>query len=138
MRPILPILALAMLSGCASPLPAHDPGMAWVDLSTMTGRLVMADKLDGQRTDDGRYFQVTPGKHELQVRYDYEYRSGMALSMMSDDYSEITCFIRVSYDNFQAGQRYRLVARSIANSIDATLYDAQRQAVARDLDMHCI
>lgn len=62
---------------CASPLPPVDPKQAWVDLYTMTpGRVIMADRLDGKRLDDGRYFQVTPGKHELVVRFDYEIYAG--------------------------------------------------------------
>jgi hypothetical protein len=36
----------------------------------------MADRLDGKRLEDGRYFQVTPGKHELVVRFDFEVYSG--------------------------------------------------------------
>ncbi|KQQ53671.1 hypothetical protein ASF84_17835 [Pseudomonas sp. Leaf127] len=138
MRLTVSILALGLLAGCAGPLPNHDPGQAWVDLATPTGKMVMADKLDGQRTWDGRYFQVAPGKHELQVRFDYEYRSGTALGMFSDDFTEITCFIEVDYDHFQAGQRYRLEVRSLTNDIEARLYDAQRQVVAREGHIQCI
>lgn len=138
MRSIVPILALGILSGCAGPLPDHDAGQAWVDLNTTTGKLVMADKLDGQRTYDGRYFQVIPGRHKLQVRFDYEYRSGSALGMFSDNYAEITCFIEVSYDHFKAGERYRLEARTFANDIEARLFDAQRQVVAREGHIQCI
>lgn len=138
MRPILPLITVGILAGCAGPLPMHDPTMAWVDLTTTTGKLVMADKLDRQRTEDGRYFQVSPGRHELQVRFDYEYRAGMALGMFADDYTEITCFIRLSYDHFEAGERYRLEVRSLANDVDAWLYDAKRQEVARLSDMQCL
>ncbi|MBD8492147.1 hypothetical protein IFR09_16195 [Pseudomonas syringae] len=138
MRPTVSILAFGLLAGCAGPLPVHDPGLAWVDLYTPTGKMVMADKLDGERTWDGRYFQVAPGKHELQVRFDYEYRSGTALGMFSDDLTEITCFIEVDYDHFQAGQRYRLEVRSLTNDIEARLYDTQRQVVAREGHIQCI
>ena len=138
MRRILPVLTLGILSGCAGPLPTHDPAMAWVDLNNMTVWLVMADKLDGENTYDGRYFQVTPGSHQLVVRYDYEYRSGAAMGMFSDDYTDITCFIHVNYEHFQAGQRYRLQVRSLANAIEARLYDERRQEIARESDMHCI
>lgn len=137
MRLIPPCLILATLAGCASPLPAVDPNMAWIDMNTFTGRLVMADRLDGKNTEDGRYFQVTPGSHQLQVRYDYEYRSG-GMGIMSDDLKEITCYIEVQYDHFAAGQRYRLEVRSIANSVDAMLYDAQRKVVAEEGNTHCL
>ena len=40
-------LACLLLSACAStPLPVHNPAMAWVDLETQTGKLVMAERLD--------------------------------------------------------------------------------------------
>lgn len=130
-------IILGTLAGCASPLPAVDPNMAWVDMHTFTGRLVMSDKLDGENTPDGRYFQVTPGSHKLQVRYDYEYRSG-GIGIMSDDLRELTCFIDLQYDGFTAGQRYRFEVRSIANSVDAMLYDAQRNLVAEEEDVHCL
>jgi hypothetical protein len=130
-------IILATLAGCAAPLPAVDPAMAWIDMHTFTGRLVMSDKVDGVTTPDGRYFQVSPGSHKLQVRYDYEYRSG-GIGIMSDDLRELTCFIELDYDGFTAGQRYRLEVRSIANSVDAMLYDAQRKLVAEEDDVRCL
>ncbi len=137
----LPIaLVLATLAGCAGPLPAVNPDMAWVDMRTITGQLIMGDKLDGKNTYDGRYFQVTPGSHELQVRYDYEYRSG-GMGMIGDEYTEITCYVSVHYDHFAAGQRYVLEVRSLANSVDAWLYDAERKVVAEEEEeggVHCI
>ncbi|WP_445941169.1 PA0061/PA0062 family lipoprotein, partial [Pseudomonas cannabina] len=51
MRLITLITALT-LAGCAGPLPAVDPNMAWVDMRTLTGQLIMADKLDGENTYD--------------------------------------------------------------------------------------
>ncbi|MBD8185229.1 hypothetical protein IFU20_03465 [Pseudomonas viridiflava] len=137
MRVMTLILALTTLAGCAGPLPAVDPNMAWVDLRTITGKVVMADKLDGKNTYDGRYFQVTPGGHSLQVRYDYEYRYG-SMGLMGDDYTEITCFVEVDYAHFAAGQRYVLEVRSLTNDVDAWLYDAERKTVAQEGNVHCI
>ncbi|WP_259639785.1 hypothetical protein [Pseudomonas syringae group genomosp. 3] len=114
--------------------------MAWVDMRTLTGQLIMADKLDDENTYDGRYFQVTPGRHELQVRYDYEYRSG-GMGMIGDEYTEITCYVSVRYEHFAAGQRYMLEVRSLANSVDAWLYDEKRNVVAEEEEeggVHCI
>ena len=56
MRTFLLVLTACLLSACAStPLPSVDPKMAWVDLETQTGKLVMAERLDNQRLTDGRY-----------------------------------------------------------------------------------
>ena len=77
MRHFITLLLATLLAACANPpLPADNPQMAWVDLYTQFGRLVMADKLDGKRLNDGRYFQVTPGAHELGIRFDYDITYG--------------------------------------------------------------
>lgn len=131
MRVPLFVIALSLLAGCAGPLPAKDPQQAWVDLRTVTGKTLMADKLDGVRTEDGRYFQVTPGKHTLQVRYDYEYASG-GLGLSMDLYNELTCYVTVDYDHFEAGQRYELEVRHIANSVDAYLRNEQHKVLAEE------
>ena len=126
MRQPMMLIALTVLGGCASPLPPVDPKQAWVDLYTITpGRLLMADRLDGERLDDGRYFQVSPGKHELVVRFDYEMNSGG----FSLDPTDRTCYLSVRFDRFEAGQRYRLEARAPAMQPRVYLYDAQRQVL---------
>jgi len=137
MRLPLLIVALSAIAGCVTPMPPMDPQQAWIDMTTTTGKLVMADKLDGKRLDDGRFFQVTPGSHELQMRYDYELHVG-TFGMFNNDDAEITCFIKVKYDHFAPGQRYRLEARSIVNSVSARLYDAGHKVVAEENDVSCL
>src|SRR5690606_32834584 len=72
MRALLLLAALSLLGACASPLPAPDPQQAWIDFRTEPGELLMAEKLDGRRLDDGRYFQVSPGAHRLEASYRFE------------------------------------------------------------------
>ncbi|MBF8778689.1 PA0061/PA0062 family lipoprotein [Pseudomonas fulva] len=126
MRQLITLIGLAMLGACASPLPPADPGKAWVELHTIIpGRLLMADRLDGQRLPDGRFFQVPPGRHELVVRFDYEvYAGGFAT-----DPVDRTCYLTVRYDQFQAGQRYRLEARAPVMQPTLSLYDGQRKVL---------
>ena len=69
MRYLALLGGVLVLSACASPVPAPDPSQAWVDLRSNAGTLLMADRLDGQRLNDGRYFQVPAGAHELQARF---------------------------------------------------------------------
>ena len=129
MRQPMMLIALSALGACASPLPPVDPKQAWVDLYTMTpGRILMADRLDGQRLEDGRYFQVTPGKHELVVRFDYEIYGGGIMSQPRDR----TCYLTVRYDNFKAGERYRLEARAPVMEPQVLLYDASRKVVVNE------
>jgi hypothetical protein len=123
-------LSLALLGGCASPLPAHDPQMAWIDLYTAAGRTLMAERLDGQSVNDGRFYQVTPGRHELVVRFQYEIASGGGMGQMNDP-AELTCRVKVTYDDFAAGQRYRLELRPQLRSALALLTDSEGKLVAK-------
>lgn len=137
MRHLLIALALTLLAGCAGPLPAVDPQLAWVDMRTSSGTLIMADKVDGVTTYDGRYFQISPGSHRLQIRYDYEVRYG-GFSALTDDYTELTCYIELRYDHFAAGQRYLIEGRSLTNDVGAKLMDAQRNILAAEDNVSCI
>lgn len=137
MRQPMMLLALSALGACASPLPPVDNKQAWIDLYTTTpGKVLMAERLDGQRLTDGRYFQVTPGAHELMVRFDFESPGG---GLFTTDPIERTCYLKIKYDGFQAGQRYRLEARAPAMQPSAYLYDAQRKVLAEESnDIFCI
>lgn len=138
MRRLLLLLTASAISGCLSPLPAVDPQMAWVDMLTPTpgGKLMMAERLDNQRLRDGRFFQVTPGSHELRVRFDFEVFSG-GFGMMNDP-AERLCYLTIRYEHFEAGQRYTLEGRSLAFTPSARLYNAKREIVAEDREVNCI
>lgn len=134
MRRISIAAGLLVLAGCSSPLPAPDPGKAWVEPFAVAGELLMADKLDGKRWDDGRYFEVSPGAHELISRFQFEVNGGGGY--MSEP-TQVTCEIRLRYDSFAAGQHYRLEARSLMRSAQAFLYDEQRNELARGEVLRC-
>lgn len=137
MRLFFLLMMAGLLSACVSaPLPKHDPALAWVDLETQTGRLVMAERLDNQRLNDGRYFQVTPGNHELMVRFDYEvFLGGMGLF---SEPQERLCYLTLNYADFQPGQRYRLQARSLGFNAYARLYNAEGKVVAEERLVNCL
>ncbi|OOG86330.1 hypothetical protein B0E42_11125 [Pseudomonas sp. A25(2017)] len=140
MRLPLLLLVLVSMSSCAtSPLPQVDPNMAWIDFATPMpgGKMLMAESLDGQRLRDGRFFQVSPGSHELKVRFDFEVFSGGGLGMQAEP-QERLCYMLVRYDHFEAGQRYRLEARNLAFTPSARLYDAKRQIVAEERQINCV
>ena len=137
-RYLLP-LALTALSGCTtSPLPTVDPKMAWVDFAMPSpgGKVLMAERLDKQRLRDGRFFQVTPGSHELTVRFDFEVFGGG--QGMDTDPQERLCYMTVPYEHFEAGQRYRLEARSLAFTPSARLINRQGQIVANERQINCV
>jgi len=135
MRALLAVPVLLTLGACASPLPNPDPQQAWVELYATADTLLMADRLDGERWPDGRYFQVTPGKHELETRFQFEVRGG-TLGMQSEPL-RMTCEIRLRYDGFAPGQRYRVEARPLLMKAQAWLYDDQRNVLARGEVLRC-
>jgi hypothetical protein len=113
--------------------------MAWVDFSVPfpNDKLLMAERLDKQRLNDGRFFQVTPGSHVLLVRFDFEVPGGGGLGVM-DGPSERLCYLTIKYDHFEAGQRYVLVGQSIVFTPGARLYNAKREIVAEDSESYCL
>ncbi|MFB4390751.1 MULTISPECIES: hypothetical protein [unclassified Pseudomonas] len=138
MRRLIPLILVIVLPGCQAPMPAADPQMAWVDLSLPfpNDRVLLAERLDKKRLDEGRFFQVAPGRHELVVRFDYEVNAGAGLGMMGTTVRQ--CYLTLDYAHFQAGQRYMLEARSMALSPEARLYNAERQVVAALSDFYCL
>ncbi|UUY09420.1 hypothetical protein LRS11_05115 [Pseudomonas sp. J452] len=137
MRPLF-FLILLTLGACASPLPTPDPQQAWVSLYARAGYTLMAHKLDDRQTRDGRYFQVSPGAHALDVRFQFEMAGG---SGGGDKYAseptQITCQLRLQYDGFAAGQQYRIEARPMSYKARAWLYDSQRRVLARSKVLRC-
>ncbi|MHC8389466.1 PA0061/PA0062 family lipoprotein [Pseudomonas sp. MDT2-39-1] len=139
MRRLMLLLAASVVAGCQSPLPALNPQMAWVEFSTPfpNDKLLMAERLDKQRMRDGRFFQVTPGSHELVVRFDFEVPGGGGMGMMSSPVERL-CYLTVNYDHFEAGQRYVLEGRSMAFTPGARLFNAKREIVAEDRQAYCV
>lgn len=133
---LLSLFSLPALVACAGPLPAPDPHKAWVEIYTMPGYLLMADKLDGLDLRDGRFFQVPPGAHELEGRFQFDVNHG-GLANAGGGPIQITCYLQVRYDNFVAGQRYRLEARPLAMKAQGWLYDEQRNVLARARVRRC-
>lgn len=136
MRPLF-LLALLSLSACASPLPTPDPQQAWVTLYASAGYTLMAHKLDDQQTPDGRYFQVSPGAHTLDVRFQFEVAGGGGGSDFNSEPLQMTCHLRLQYDGFAAGQQYRIEARPLLMKAQGWLYDSQRRVLARAKVLRC-
>ncbi|ACO76384.1 hypothetical protein AvCA_01170 [Azotobacter vinelandii CA] len=128
MRGRFPWLTLPLLlAGCAAPVPEPDPRMAWVELQAReVTSLLMADWQDGQRLRDGRYFQVAPGAHELEATYRYYYQG----NPMGRNPLATSCWLRLRYPDFTAGQRYRLEAWNMSTQVYAVLYDSAGRELA--------
>ncbi len=139
MRQLTLLFAIAAFAGCQAPMPTANPQMAWVDLSMPfpNDRVLLAERLDKQRLRDGRFFEVSPGSHELVVRFDYEVNGGGGISLMGGT-TVRQCYLTIDYEDFKAGQRYLLEARSMAMTPEARLYDAKGEIVAQVAEFYCL
>lgn len=133
----LSAIGFITLAGCATPLPPVDPQQAWVELRMLDGKVIMAERLDGMRWADGRFFQFRPGAHELIVRYDFEVNGGGGIRFDSWG-GDRMCYLTLHYADFKAGERYRLEARTLGLQPMARLYDGQRRQVAEDSQVNCL
>jgi len=131
-RPLLliPLLSLvALLSACAGPMPQPDPSEAWIGLQEEAPNDLLAERVDGRNIDDGRYFQVRPGAHRLDVTL-FEEPAG--------DANQEDCTGHISYSAFKAGEHYTLVESSLGQSVSAQLLDSHGKPLARSEDFNCM
>ena len=136
MRTLLVISALLLLSGCAGLLLPHpDPNQAWIDLTTGQDDTLHAVEVDDRAWADKRYFEVSPGSHELTVRYLFPVTPSNIGPVSEPLWRD--CQLSVKFKDFNAGQRYQLEAGSIGFRPWAKLYDEQRNLVSKGLPAGC-
>jgi len=132
LKPLLLIPALSavlLLSACAGPMPKADPSEAWIGLQEEAPNDLLAERVDGKNINDGRYFEVRPGAHRLDVTL-FEEEPG--------DENQQDCRGHVEYNNFKAGEHYTLVETSLGTNVRAELKDAHGQEVAQTEDFSCM
>ncbi|EIK93466.1 lipoprotein [Pseudomonas sp. M47T1] len=130
---LIPVLGLtALLSACAGTMPKPDPHDAWVGLQEEARDNMMAEKLDGHPIKDGRFFQVAPGKHSMQVAV------YAASSVYVDDK---TCHGTLTYARFKPDEHYELRETSTgANmqlNVGIDLVNAHGKTVAYTQQFDC-
>ncbi len=131
LRTISSAVLLIACSACAAPLPEHDSNMAWVDVQAQAGHQLSAQRMDGEKVDDARYFQISPGAHQLQVRLTYE-RGG---SNAAD--SQRRCLVDIAYSEFAAGQRYSIRALAKGWTVRVWLHNAAGQRIIESKPVRC-
>ncbi len=134
MRTALIIALPVLLSGCSLLMPRHDPEKAWVELPKYEEGRLEAVQVDGQDLEDDRYFQIAPGRHELQVRMSFEVE---AANVGAEQTLPRTCLLTLDYGDFAAGQRYRLEAGSRGFRPWVQLQDARGESLARAREGRC-
>ncbi|AZD15325.1 hypothetical protein PUP66_12975 [Pseudomonas chlororaphis] len=131
-KPLLLIPALSLvllLSACAGPMPKADPNEAWISLEEEGSSDLLAERVDGKNVDDGRYFEVQPGAHRLDVTLFEE---------VGGDSNQVDCRGQVSYPSFKAGEHYKLVESTLGTEVRARLYDGEGKQVASVRDFECM
>lgn len=127
---LVPMLGLvAVLSACAGPMPKADPSEAWIGLQEEPAGTWMAEDLDGKRLNDGRYFEVKPGAHKLDLDLIVE---------STGDEGEVTCQTGIKFDQFKAGEHYKLVESSLGDEYRIKLEDSQGKQIGHSKDFTCL
>ncbi|MEB0047288.1 MULTISPECIES: hypothetical protein [unclassified Pseudomonas] len=131
LKPLLLVPGLSLvclLSACAGPMPKADPSEAWIGLQQPASADLLAERIDGQRVTDGRYFEVKPGAHRLD----------MTLVSGADGNSiDLNCMGRLDYSHFQAGERYQVNASSEGLKAGVSLVDSHGNQVAQSNSFKC-
>lgn len=135
MRRLARLLVPALLlQACAAPLPPALPGMAWVSVAARPGEVLMAQRLDGQRVADGRFFQLSPGAHSLLLRFQFEQHGGGELR----EPQWRTCELQLRYADFAADQRYQVQAWQHGGyRVAGQLRDAEGRVLAKARVLRC-
>ena len=129
---------LLLLSSCAKALPAADPGKAWIYLYTIAGNQLSANAVDGLDWSQGRYFEVKPGPHRLQVRLQFDVSGGgNGREHSGGGGGTRTCILALDYGNFAAGKKYLLKAGTISRRGWLRLYDEQGKVLSRGKQLRC-
>lgn len=120
---------VCLLSACVGPMPQPDPALAWIGLQEEAPNDMLAERVDGKRIDDGRYFEVAPGAHDLDVTL---FENPMGDSNQED------CSGKVHYNQFKAGEHYQLVESSLGEEVSARLEDSHGKQLAQTADFQCM
>ncbi|MGI4838791.1 MAG: hypothetical protein ACRYF9_14335 [Janthinobacterium lividum] len=129
-RVLIPLLGMVgLLAGCAGPMPKPDPNDAWVGLHEEPDAVLMAADLDGKRLNDGRYFEVPPGKHRLDMT--------LIVDGVGDN-DEQNCSARVDFGQFKAGGHYSLVESSLGEDYTVKLEDSKGKQIGHASDVTCL
>jgi len=131
LKPLLLIPSLGLvclLSACVGPMPKADPSEAFIGLEQPASADLLAQRVDGQNVNDGRYFEVKPGAHRLD----------MTLISGADGNSlDLNCMGRLDYGQFKAGERYQINASSEGMKAGVSLVDSHGNQVAQSNSFKC-
>lgn len=111
---IIACLLLSQVSACTAALPEHEDNKALVLVESRAGHHLSAQRIDGKKVTDGRFFVLEPGQHKLSVRLSYE-RGGQI-----EGTGWRNCLAEISYADFYAAEKYSI--RALARGYTARVW----------------
>lgn len=106
MLKIIAISSILMLAGCTTQKVTPDASSSVINFAHDVNSFLVAQRVDGVRVDEGRYFRVLPGQRELEVLV---VNTGEENAFPSN-------FVKLSYE-FTAGTDYQLRAQDIGGRL---------------------
>lgn len=131
LKPLLLIPGLSLiclLSACAGPMPKADPSEAWIGLEQPSSADLLAQRVDGRNVNDGRYFEVKPGAHRLDMTL---------LSGADGNSTDLNCMGSLDYNGFKAGEHYQVNASSEGLKANVSLVDSHGNQLAQSKNFKC-
>lgn len=122
------LMLLSLLSGCATDPQTPKAGESIVYLNAQSGNEMLARNLDAQAATSLSHFNVSPGKHSMEV--------GLVRTGYQNSYRR--CVATLTYDNFVPDHRYTLVEVSSGSTVKIALTDSEGKTVAEADKVPCL
>ncbi|UAW99234.1 hypothetical protein KEM63_04490 [Halopseudomonas nanhaiensis] len=138
MRKITFAVCALLMAGCAQqPSEPVAEGNARIEFDTAPMDQLSAYRLDGELVDGIRFPDLTPGSHELQVRFRYEMPGGAGGGGTMGEPQYRTCILGVAYDNFAAGETYVFSAQRLGWQSVGSLRGSSSEKLASAQTIRC-
>lgn len=122
------MFSILILTACSTKSPAIKSGESVVHLQARIGNEMTARRLDQQRPQSLTQFQVSEGKHELEL----------GLVQIGYQQSHRRCLATLAYDNFMADQHYTLVEKNAGPDLQIALIDNNGKTLAKTEKIACL
>lgn len=119
---------LAALSGCASGPKTLKSGESVVYLKAQSGNELLARKLDTQRPAQLNQFNISAGKHTMEV----------GLVKIGYQNSQRRCIASLTYEDFLPDRSYTLVESTSGADVKVALIDGEGKTVAQTDEVPCL
>jgi len=125
------LILLSHISACSGALPEHKSNQALVLVESRSGHHLSAQRQDGKKVADARFFILEPGQHKLSVRLSYE-RGGR-----TDGVGWRNCRAEINYADFNAAEKYSIRALAKGYTTRVWLQNEQGERLMESQSVKC-